>query len=533
MLGIKGQLGAKFTERLCSNHTDWLVWFDKFTGSHIDTVSLTRYTVDALGGEDRLNLDGLDIFVFSDLFSDFTSDKFVSFDITWNGFGSITTSNTLSKFNTSVFSFGLEDFETWVIIWFIDGKDILGHIDKTTSEVTRVSSTKSGRDHTLTSTTGSDEGFKSVKTLLVARFDWKLNFTVEDIHHDTDFSGSNLNTRDRTTSTRVGHHSNVGIHSCKLSLEEVRNLSIDFTPVGNSQRVTFVIGEETLVVLILDKSSLGVTLSDEVLNFWVGWVVILTGRDRSDSFVLEGESLEFVSNTNRFIGTVKIEDVSHYLLQVLRSLNAIIKWVIFWQDFVEENATESSISNSFLSEDTNRSLKGDITSFVSHFSFINRAISAWSFRFGTWLIVSEVVSTKYDILVDRKHWRTIGWLQEIAGSRHQSLSFLLSFIRERKVNGHLVTIVVSVKAGSYEWVKLEGHTVNELWLESLDRETVKRWSTVQENIATLNNFVESVPNYRFLSVNHTRSGARVGSIFVSKQPRNHERFEELESHEFW
>ena len=371
MLGIEGQLGAKFTERLCSNHTDWLVWFDKFTGSHIDTVSLTRYTVDALGGEDRLNLDGLDIFVFSDLFSDFTSDKFVSFDITWNGFGGVTTGNTLSKFNTSVFSFRLEDFETWIIVWLIDSKDILGHIDETTSEVTRVSSTKSGRDHTLTSTTGSDEGFKGVKTLLVARLDWELNFTVEDIHHDTDFSGSNLNTRDRTTSTRVGHHGNVGIHSCKLCLEEVRNFGIDFTPVSYGQRVAFFVGEEALVVLILDKSSLGVTLSDEVLDFWVSWVVILAGRDGSDGFVLEGESLEFVSNTHGFISTVKVEDVSHYLLQVLRSLNAIIKWVIFWQDFVEEDATERSISNRFLSEYTNRSLKGDITIFVSHFSFIN------------------------------------------------------------------------------------------------------------------------------------------------------------------
>ena len=270
-----------------------------------------------------------------------------------------------------MFSFRFEDFETWIVVWLIDGKDILGHIDETTSEVTRVGGTESGRDHTLTCTTGSDEGFKGVKTLLIARLNWKLDFTVEDIHHDTDFSGSNLNTRDRTTSTRVGHHSNVGIHSCKFSLKEIRDFGIDFTPVSYGQRVTFVIGEETLVVLILDKSSLGVTLSDEVLDFWVGRVVILTGRDRSDSFVLEGESLEFVSNTNRFIGTVKIEDVSHYLLQVLRSLNAIIKWVIFWQDFVEENATESSISNSFLSEDTNRSLKGNITSFVSHFSFID------------------------------------------------------------------------------------------------------------------------------------------------------------------
>ena len=305
------------------------------------------------------------------MLGNFTSDKFVSFDITWNGFSSEAASNTLSKLNTGVFSFRLEDFEAWIIVWLVDSKDILGHIDKTTSKVTRVSSTESGRDHTLTCTTGGDEGFKSVKTLLVARLDWKLDFTVEDIHHDTDFSGSNLNTRDRTTSTRVGHHSNVGIHGCKLGFEEVRNFGIDFTPVSYGQRVAFFVGEEALIVLILNKSSLSVTLGDEILDFWVGWVVILTGRDGSDGFVLEGESLEFVSNTHGFISTVKVEDVSHYLLQMLRSLNAIIKWVIFWQDFVEEDATERGISNSFLSEYTNRSLKSDITSFVSHFSFIN------------------------------------------------------------------------------------------------------------------------------------------------------------------
>ena len=371
MLSIEGKLGTKFTERLRSDHTDWLVWLNEFTGSHVNTVGLTRYTVNTLGGEDGLNFNRFDIFIFSDLLGNFTSNEFIGFHITWDCFSSEATGNALSKFNTSVFSFRFEDFETWIIVWLIDGKDILGHIDKTTSEVTGVSSTESGRDHTLTSTTGSDEGFKSVKTLLIARLDWKLNFTVEDIHHDTDFSGGNLNTRDRATGTRVGHHSNVGIHGCKLSLKEVRNFGIDFTPVSYGQRVAFFVGEEALIVLILNKSSLSVTLGDEILDFWVGWVVILTGRDGSDGFVLEGESLKFVSNTNSLISTVKIEDVSHDLLQVLGSLNTIIKWVIFWQDFIEEDTTESGISNSFLSEDTDRSLKSNITSFVSHFCLID------------------------------------------------------------------------------------------------------------------------------------------------------------------
>ena len=60
------------------------------------------------------------------------------------------------------------------------------------------------------------------------------------------------------------------------------------------------------------------------------------------------------------------------------------------------------------------------------------------------------------------------------------------------MDSHLVTIVVGVEAGSNEWVKLDSFTIDKLWLERLDRKTVERRSAVQEDIATLNNFVKGI-----------------------------------------
>jgi hypothetical protein len=41
------------------------------------------------------------------------------------------------------------------------------------------------------------------------------------------------------------------------------------------------------------------------------------------------------------------------------------------------------------------------------------------------------------------------------------------------VNSHLVTVVVGVESVRDEWMELNCLALNKLWLESLDRKTVK------------------------------------------------------------
>jgi hypothetical protein len=47
------------------------------------------------------------------------------------------------------------------------------------------------------------------------------------------------------------------------------------------------------------------------------------------------------------------------------------------------------------------------------------------------------------------------------------------------VDSHLVTIEVSVERCTDEGVKLDRFTLDELWLEGLDTQTVQRWRTVE------------------------------------------------------
>ena len=98
---------------------------------------------------------------------------------------------------------------------------------------------------------------------------------------------------------------------------------------------------------------------------------------------------------------------------------------------------------------------------------------------------------------------------------------------------HLVTIVVGVETVSDERMKLDSFTIDELWLESLDGETVERWGTVKEDIFAFDNFVKSIPNHGFALLNHARCGTDVVSIFILNEPRNDEWLKEFKRHLFW
>ena len=94
----------------------------------------------------------------------------------------------------------------------------------------------------------------------------------------------------------------------------------------------------------------------------------------------------------------------------------------------------------------------------------------------------------------------------------------------------MVAVVVGVEAGGDERVKLDGFAVDEFRLEGLNGETVERRSAVKEDVATLNDFIEGVPDDGFAGFNHARIGANVVGVFMADEPANHERLKEFECH---
>ena len=230
------------------------------------------------------------------------------------------------------------------------------------------------------------------------------------------------------------------------------------------------------------------TFGEHWLDLGVVWIVILGGRNTGDGLILEGQILDGIGSFDSSVSTELLKDVGHDLLEVLAILNFIIVWIILWQDFVKEDAAKGSITLLTLRVNTNWSLKLNETHIIGKLCLINASIG-FALGLCRWFFVGEVVATKYDVLRNREHWCTIGWLQEVLAGSHEFLSLSLSFGREWKVNRHLVTIVVGVEAVCDEWMKLDSFTVDQTWLEGLDRETVEGWSTVQKNILTLNDFV--------------------------------------------
>ena len=90
---------------------------------------------------------------------------------------------------------------------------------------------------------------------------------VGRVHLDTDHGARKLHVGNITTSTRVDHHGNTGIHVRQLILQERGNLIVNVSPGIHCQVVTLFFGDQTLVKLFRDQSRFSVTLSHELRDF--------------------------------------------------------------------------------------------------------------------------------------------------------------------------------------------------------------------------------------------------------------------------
>ena len=106
----------------------------------------------------------------------------------------------------------------------------------------------------------------------------------------------------------------------------------------------------------------------------------------------------------------------------------------------------------------------------------------------------HVVKTNDHVLGWNGDGTSIRRLEDVVRREHQHTRLRLSFNRERKVNGHLVTVEVSVERCTDERVKLDCLAFNELRLERLDSQAVKGRCAVQQNGAVANDFFELSPH---------------------------------------
>ena len=142
-----------------------------------------------------------------------------------------------------------------------------------------------------------------------------------------------------------------------------------------------------------------------------------------------------------------------------------------------------------------------LTFIISNQRFF-RSVECQTFPFCTSTQLSNVVQTKNHILCRHSNRRTVCRIQDIMWLKHQHLCFKNSFVTQRQVNSHLVTIKVGIKCRTCQGVQLDSLTFDHLRLESLNTQTVQCRCTVQQYRMSFHYMLQNIPDHRFLTVNN-------------------------------
>ena len=117
-------------------------------------------------------------------------------------------------------------------------------------------------------------------------------------------------------------------------------------------------------------------------------------------------------------------------------------------------------------------------------------------------VLRDVVAAQRDVLRRGRNRLAARRREDVVGSQHQHAGFHLRLDGERNVDRHLVAVEVRVVSGTNERVDADGLSLDQLRLESLDRQTMQGGGAVQEHGMSLRHFLQDIPDLRSLALDH-------------------------------
>ena len=161
-----------------------------------------------------------------------------------------------------------------------------------------------------------------------------------------------------------------------------------------------------------------------------------------------------------------------------------------------------------------------------------RTVEGQSFTLGSRTYLGDIVETEHHILRGHGDRRAVGGIKDVVALEHEDLRLEDSLVGQREVYSHLVAVEVGVERRTCQRVELYGLALDELGLERLDTQTVKRRSTVEEHGMALHHILEDIPDDRFAAVDDfLRRLHRLDDAALDEFAYD-ERLVELGGHEF-
>ncbi|MBA7569504.1 hypothetical protein ES708_11243 [subsurface metagenome] len=147
----------------------------------------------------------------------------------------------------------------------------------------------------------------------------------------------------------------------------------------------------------------------------------------------------------------------------------------------------------------------DLPQFVGQLGFLEAAQDS-AFTLGSRYDRGQVVATENHVKGGGHYGLAGAGQQHIMGAEHDFAGALNRRLGQGNVNGHLVTVEVGVKGGTYQGVYLYGAAVDKHRLESLDAEAVQGGSAVEQYGLLLDHLFQYVVYLGLISL-HQAAGA--------------------------
>ena len=135
------------------------------------------------------------------------------------------------------------------------------------------------------------------------------------------------------------------------------------------------------------------------------------------------------------------------------------------------------------------------------------------------------------VLGGHGHRTAVRGFEDVVRGEHEDARLGLGLHRQRQMDGHLVPVEVGVEGAAHERVQADGLALDELRLEGLDAQAVKRRRPVEEDGVFLDDLFEDVPHFGTLPVDETLGRLDVLGDVEVHEPLLDEGLEQLERHD--
>ncbi|MNX61114.1 hypothetical protein D3C86_920390 [compost metagenome] len=401
---------------------------------------------------------------------------------------------------------------------------------------------------------GGVEVFKDGQAFLEVRDDRRLDDLARGLGHQAAHAAQLLHLGLRTTGAGVGHHED-GVDVRLLALDQdarlgdfahhlVSDLVRGLGPGVDDLVVLLTLGDQTISVLLLVFFNLGARFRDHLFLLGRDDDVVLAHGNAGLGGFTEAQLHHLVGEDDRRLLTAVtidlIDQVTDFLLGQVLLEQAIADVGVERQQRAQLHPARGRVDHlrdlfarsvhlgparldlGVQADDLGVQGRVDLTHVGEQLAFARLTV----------LDQRQVVQTQDDVLRRHDDRLAVGGRQDVVRRHHQDARFELRFQRQRDVNSHLVAVEVGVERGTDQRVQADGLALDQLRLERLDAQTVKRRRAVQHDRVFPDHFFQDVPDLRLLALDHALGlldGARQA---LGVQTRIDEGLEQLQRHLF-